>query len=92
MYAVKFGGKMSQEEIDETISKYTGQDWSVVDVPGYVAFVSPCGGWFHSYNKETSRGMFIDQKWISKLKLVDVKQKEVLQEEVSVSEEDKTVV
>lgn len=66
----RFAAKMTKEVIDEKIAKYTSEGWDVQSDDNYLGFISPCGGWFHSYNKETSQGMFINKKWIENMKLL----------------------
>jgi hypothetical protein len=67
---VKFGGKMTQEKIDEKISEYTRQGWSILVDANHIGFLSPCGRWYNSFDKTTGFKFVMDKKWIENMRMV----------------------
>lgn len=77
----RFGGKRSQEWVDEKIAEYRDLGWRRVETVGELAFASPDGRWLHTFESETGRAMFIDAEWISKMNMVKSSEKEAVNEE-----------
>lgn len=66
-YGVKFGGKMSQEKIDETTHNYLSKGWFSVGSVDGLGFISPCGEWLNYINTETGDKFHFNRKWAQRL-------------------------
>jgi hypothetical protein len=62
------GRKMNQQTIDDKIYEYTSKDWSILVDSSHIGFLSPCGRWFHSFEKSTGYMINIDKKWIENMR------------------------
>lgn len=56
--------------IDQKVSKYTGEGWSIFVNADHIGFISPCGRWFHSFDKTTGYKIEVDKKWIENMRMV----------------------
>ena len=66
---VKFGGRLTEEEINDINTHYASKGWRHAVDDECIAFISPCGRWYDCFDRESGRHYHIDQEWISRLNL-----------------------
>lgn len=66
----RFGGKLTQEAIDAKVAQYKAEGWTHVESVGRLCFASEDGRWWHTWDCETGRGLFIDAEWVKNLRMV----------------------
>lgn len=60
---------MTQEQIEKQVQQYKEAGWTHVESVGRLAFASEDGLWWHAWDCETGRAMFIDAEWIKNLNM-----------------------
>lgn len=63
----KFGSKLSPEDIDAKVAEYKADGWRHVDSVGRLCFASEDGRWWHIWDCQTGRGIFMDAEWLGRV-------------------------
>lgn len=71
-FAVRYyRGPLLEERVRELEEMYDRAGWKVDPVPNMLSFVSPCGRWFDSYNRQNSQFFRVDGEWTVNLRGVN---------------------
>ena len=70
-----YRGPMSLEQVNERKKIYEAVGWKVDSEEPTLWFVSPCGRWFHGFNRDNSSFTCLDGEWVKNL-VVEIKGEE----------------